>query len=312
VEALPGVERFVCVLSPAEAGRRLQDEPGPNLLLLDIDYGVHDADFLLLLTQRPHTKLLLLTHDDSHAAPYRRRGLTGILPKPAEDPSAFVEAVAEAVRGLSGLTGQLARPSTKPSGRPGRARERLIAVASSTGGTDALEKLLTKLPADLPPIVIVQHMPPVFTRLFAERLDGLCALTVTEGQNHEVIRSGTAYIAPGGFHMRLIEQKGFLALETFTGEKIHGVIPAADVLFQSAAALRNPNIIGVILTGMGADGAEGLLAMRRAGAATIGQSERTCVVYGMPKVAMDLGAVQFQLDLEDIAAKLVQLAGAPI
>lgn len=182
---------------------------------------------------------------------------------------------------------------------------KLIAIGSSTGGTRALEAVLTELPATMPGIVIVQHMPPVFTRSFAERLDTICAVRVKEAEDRDLIQPGQVLIAPGNEHM-LVEKNGAKYYTRIKqGPPVHHHRPSVDVLFNSVAQAAGVNATGVILTGMGADGAKGLLAMKEKGAHTIGQDEATSVVYGMPKVAFELGAVDEVLPLQKIAGAII-------
>jgi two-component system chemotaxis response regulator CheB len=183
----------------------------------------------------------------------------------------------------------------------------VLAIAASTGGTEALERILAKLPQDIAPPLIVQHMPTGFTKLFANRLDSLCPMEVREAKDGDVATPGLALLAPADNHMELVRRGGKLYVKCFAGEKIHGVMPAADILFASVANVMKSYAIGVILTGMGADGARGLLRMRQMGAATIGQDKSSCVVYGMPKIAAEMGAVQFALPLGMIAEKIESL-----
>lgn len=171
----------------------------------------------------------------------------------------------------------------------GRRARGLIAIGASTGGTQALETVLTRLPADLPPIVVVQHMPAGFTRAFAARLDSVCAMHVVEAAGGEVLERGTAYIAPGDYHL-VLQQDGLrLRTRLSQGPPVHYQRPAVDVLFASVARLQGLAVVGLILTGMGADGADGMVAMRRAGAVTIAEAEESCVVFGMPKEAIARG-----------------------
>lgn len=189
------------------------------------------------------------------------------------------------------------------------ARQKIIAVGSSTGGTEALPVVLSNLPIAIAPVLIVQHMPSMFTKQLADRIDKMSAITVKEAQNGEFIRKGTAYIAPGDLHMRLVVRQQRLALECFFADKVNGVRPAADILFESVARISGSNAIGVIMTGMGADGARGLVEMHKKSARVIGQTKESCVVYGMPKAAKDLGAVDMEVPLQGIAKKLVELSG---
>lgn len=180
----------------------------------------------------------------------------------------------------------------------------VIAIGASTGGTEAIFSVMKDYGADLPGIVVVQHMPPGFTEMYAKRLDNQCRVRVKEARTGDRVLPGTVLIAPGGDkHMHLVKVNGMYQVEIKAGPKVNGHCPSVDVLFDSVAKVAGPNALGIILTGMGGDGAKGLLAMRKAGARTIGQDESTCVVYGMPKVAYDLGAVEFQEKLSNIAKK---------
>ena len=186
--------------------------------------------------------------------------------------------------------------------------EKVIAIAASTGGTEALSVVLSSMPKETPPILIVQHMPSVFTYQFAMRLNKQCQIGVKEAALNDFAKHNQALIAPGDYHMRAKNKNGKLHLECFKGDKVNAVRPAADVLFDSMSAFMGPNVVGCILTGMGSDGAHGLLRLKRKGAKVIAQNEETCVVYGMPKAAVDIGAADFVLPLDKIASKLLELA----
>jgi two-component system, chemotaxis family, protein-glutamate methylesterase/glutaminase len=178
---------------------------------------------------------------------------------------------------------------------------KLIAIGASTGGTEALKQVLTQIPRNSPGILVVQHMPPNFTAAFAERLNSLCEITVSEAKNGETITNGKALIAPGNFHMLLRRSGSSYYVQVKTGPRVHHQRPAVDVLFKTVAMHAGANALGIILTGMGADGAQGLLAMKQAGAFTIAQDEASCVVFGMPKEAIRLNAVDNVVPLDKIA-----------
>lgn len=195
-----------------------------------------------------------------------------------------------------------------PSRRPMlKTTDKIVLIGASTGGTEALCKVLEQLPPYAPPIVIVQHMPEAFTSAFAQRLNKLCKITVKEASNGDRVVRGQALIAPGGRHTLLTRSGANYQVEVREGPLVHRHRPSVDVLFRSAAKAAGANAVGVIMTGMGNDGAQGLKEMRDAGATTYGQSEESCVVYGMPAEAMKSGAVQSEMDLAGIARMLTSL-----
>jgi two-component system chemotaxis response regulator CheB len=182
----------------------------------------------------------------------------------------------------------------------------LIAIGGSTGGTEAIRELLVPMPLNAPPIVIVQHMPEMFTRLFARRLDDLCAIKVSEAVHGERLQQGHAYIAPGGWHMTLGGKAGIAEVRLDQTEPVNRHRPSVDVLFHSAARVFGARAAGVILPGMGRDGAEGLGEMKRAGAATFAQDRASCVVFGMPKAAIDAGFAGYIAPAGRLAAKVIE------
>lgn len=177
---------------------------------------------------------------------------------------------------------------------------RIIAIGASTGGTEAIHKILKALPKEIPGIVVVQHIPPMFSKMFAERLNVQTGLEVLEAKTGDRVLPGRVIIAPGDRHMKVMKQGDGFKVDVFSGEKVNGHCPSVDVLFQSISKVAGTNALGVILTGMGYDGAKGLLSMRRHKSFTLGQDEKSSVVYGMPKVAYEVGGVVKQLPLEDM------------
>lgn len=189
-------------------------------------------------------------------------------------------------------------------------KDKVIAVGASTGGTNALVDVLKYLPKKIPGVVIVQHMPPMFTKLYADRLNSTMALEVKEAEEDDEVKPGRVLIAPGGYHMRIKKTAAKMVVKLTKGtedNKVSGHCPSVDVLFDSVAQEVKDKAVGVILTGMGRDGADGLLKMRRNGARTIGQDEESSIVYGMPKVAFDIGAVEKQYPLSGIAGAIMNL-----
>jgi two-component system, chemotaxis family, protein-glutamate methylesterase/glutaminase len=185
--------------------------------------------------------------------------------------------------------------------------QKMIVIGASTGGVEALRTILSSLPKGMPPIFVVQHMPKQFTKTFAERLNTLCDLFVKEAEDGEVAQSGYVYIAQGETQLQVMERSGNLVCKVTEGELFGGHRPSVSVLFNSVLDIAPKNTIGVILSGMGKDGATALLSLKELGAFTIGQTQSTCVVYGMPKAAKDLGAIVEEHDLNKISSVLIDL-----
>lgn len=208
--------------------------------------------------------------------------------------AAKVRTNSQAVSFSSKLTGRSLNPNL------------ILAIGASTGGTEAIKNVLVRLPEGIPPTVIVQHIPAVFSKAFADRLNNLCKFKVKEAEDGDLLEWGKALIAPGGFQMALAEREGKFRVKITDGPPVNRHKPSVDFLFDSVAHLVGRKAVGVILTGMGADGAKGLLKMRDAGARTIGQDEASCVVYGMPKAAFEIGAVENVCSLDDIPEAIIK------
>ncbi len=217
--------------------------------------------------------------------------------------------LADKIRAIANVKVQAMGQSTQESDYkkavlPSRAltetTNKIIAIGASTGGTEALRAVLTRMPLNSPGIVVVQHMPAQFTTAFAERLDSLCEMTVKEAKDGDTVINGTVLIAPGNYHMLLRRSGARYYVQVKSGPMIHHQRPAVDVLFKTTADYAGANAIGIILTGMGKDGAEGLLKMKEAGAGTIAQDEKSCIVFGMPKEAIKLDAADRVVSLENI------------
>ncbi len=198
----------------------------------------------------------------------------------------------------------------KPSGEAPKAlaesTDKVIAIGASTGGTEAIKSVVTTFPAAFPGVVIVQHMPAGFTKMFAERLNTLCAMEVKEASNGDKIMPGRILVAAGDYHMKVRRSGGFYYVDLVEGEKVNGHRPSVNVLMHSVARSVGANSIGIMLTGMGSDGAEGMLAMRKAGAKTVAQDEETSVVFGMPKVAFEIGGAEKLLPLYEIGQYVIK------
>jgi two-component system, chemotaxis family, protein-glutamate methylesterase/glutaminase len=274
----------------------------PDVLTLDIEMPRMDGISFLrrLMAHRPMPVIIVssLTQSGSAATiEALRAGAVDVIPKPGGPYSVgqVTEKLKERIRGIRALSpARLARaaaPMAEAAAPPVKFRNTrgILAIGASTGGPQAIEALLTRLPGDAPPIVITQHMPAHFTRAFAERLDRSCAVRVVEATGGERLEPGMAYIAPGDRHM-LVELHGLrLATRLTDGPPVHHQRPAVDVLFHSLARLQGVPTVALLLTGMGQDGADGMVALRAAGAETIAEDEHSCVVFGMPREAIVRG-----------------------
>ncbi len=209
------------------------------------------------------------------------------------------------IRHRSGYESSSEKP--EPIGALAETTNKVIAIGASTGGTEALKDVLSRMPPNSPGIVVVQHMPANFTTAFAERLNGLSQITVKEAEDNDAVLQGKAVIAPGNHHMLLRRSGARYYVEVKDGPRVHHQRPSVDVLFKSTARYAGANSIGVILTGMGSDGADGLLEMKQAGARTIAQDEKTCVVFGMPKEAIKIGAADKVVPLGQVAQEILRM-----
>ncbi len=276
----------------------------PDVITLDIEMPRMDGLSFLrrIMEHRPMPVIIVssITQNGSAASVEALRlGAIDVIAKPGGPGSVgeVADAIKRRVRALhAGPKLQLQRLNpSKPPAIAARARSAgryqggVILVGASTGGTQAIEALLTRLPADVPPIVIVQHMPPLFTKAFADRLDRTCPMQVIESVGGEAIQPGVVYIAPGDRHL-VIERHGLKLMTALRdGPPVHYQKPAVDVLFHSAARLQGVPMVAALLTGMGQDGADGMVALRQAGALTLAEDEQSCVVFGMPKEAIARG-----------------------
>ncbi len=242
----------------------------------------------------------------------RRKPVSNGTPPPAETATPHPEPVARkpfttTFEVQPKLSADAVMAKTKGRDSMIKTTEKVIAVGASTGGTEALREFLEAMPPDCPGIVIVQHMPEQFTRSFADRLNQLCKITVKEAEHNDTVIRGRALIAPGNHHLLLKRSGARYYVEINDGPLVNRHRPSVDVLFRSTAKFAGSNAVGVIMTGMGDDGARGLLEMKEAGAATIAQDEKSCVVFGMPKEAIKLGAADQILPLQQIAAQVLKL-----
>lgn len=281
-----------------------------NVIILDLDNKFATYQILKRLIEKHKLLVILTASSQTASAGLLQGGIRDFFLKPhtvlGSQFNNFADAIKIRIRTFTNAAPSLSYTSQL---RTVDINQTIITIASSTGGTEALEKIFKELPSSVPPILVVQHMPSGFTKFFADRLNMICPMEVKEAANNDYLMKGQVLIAPADSHMTLVRRNSKLAVECFVGTKINGVMPAADVLFDSIAPIMRGNVVGVILTGMGADGARGMLKMHINGAKTIGQDKESCVVYGMPKVAHDLGAVDFQLPLVKIPEKIMSLVG---
>ena len=323
----PDIELIGSAPNPLIAGPAIQKNR-PDVLLLDIEMpGMDGLTFLRkLMESTPIATVIcstLTTEGSGAALEALSAGAVAIVAKPRLGLKQFLEdSRRELIRTLKAAAGARPRASspqratmTGAATQPARpviaglhalSVNKPVAIGSSTGGTQALEQVLTQLPADAPGIAIVQHMPERFTAMYASRLDGICAMNVREAKTGDRIERGVALIAPGGKHMQVRKQGGQYYAEVISGPPVNRHCPAVDVLFKTMADCAGADALGIIMTGMGDDGARGLLAMHQAGARTLAQDEASCVVFGMPKEAIKLGAADSVVPLDRVASEILR------
>ena len=324
----PGIEVIGAASDPVFALDRMR-KLWPDVLIIDIEMPRMDGITFLkkIMAERPTPTVVCSSLAEKGAqASFEAlaAGAVAIITKPKIGLKSFLEdsasdllqAVRSAARANVGaLRFNALRPvaertplrseASLPNAALGRTTDQVIAIGTSTGGTQALEAILTRLPATTLGIVIVQHMPAVFTAMFAERLHSLCQLEVREAQHGDRVIPGRALVAPGGKHMSLRRSGAQYVVDVADGPVVNRHKPSVDVLFRSVAKFAGANALGIIMTGMGDDGARGLKEMHDAGARTIAQDEASCVVFGMPKEAIKLGGVDTILPLDQIPAAIV-------
>jgi len=326
LESDPEIEVMATAGDPFVAAERIAEQV-PDVITLDIEMPRMDGLTFLkkLMSQHPIPVVICSSLADEGAQSTFKAleyGAVEIVTKPRMGTKQFLEDsridICNAVKAAAEARLQSLKPShtvepklnadcilSPATHAMAETTEKVVVIGASTGGTEALKTVLEALPADTPGIVIVQHMPELFTRAFAARLDGLCAITVKEAETNDTVIRGRALIAPGNHHMLLKRSGARYYVEIKDGPLVCRHRPSVDVLFRSAARYAGRNAVGVILTGMGDDGARGMLEMKQAGAATIAQDEATCVVFGMPKEAIKMGGVDKVLPLHAVARAIL-------
>lgn len=329
INSAPDME-VVGAAPDAPAAREMIKALNPDVLTLDVQMpkmdGLEFLDRLMRLRPMPVVMVSAYTEAGSETTlKALELGAIDFIGKPRADGvktmEDYAEELVEKLRAARGarlrkqvvFTRQTTAPAVASPALSSLPRvsssRKIIFLGASTGGTEAIKEFLIGLPADCPPVLVVQHMPEAFTASFARRLDSLSAPRVIESQGNEKVESGTVYIAPGHSHLQIRRNPagGYLT-ELLATPPVNRHRPSVDVLFDSAASLIGAQAIGVILTGMGKDGAQGMLRMRQAGAKTFGQDEASCVVYGMPREAFLVGAVEEQCSLDDMAQRVISAA----
>jgi two-component system chemotaxis response regulator CheB len=313
------MEVVATAADPLQARERIR-ATNPDVITLDVEMPKMDGiEFLRRLMRLKPTPVLMistLTQAGSDTAlTALELGAVDFIAKPTVNVSGNLQGYADEIRekirmaakARARLPQRFVAPALSPPPRIGRlSQTKLVFVGASTGGTEAIREFLVRLPADCPPVLLVQHMPEHFTASFAQRLDGLSALHVKEAQDGEVVHRGTAYIAPGHSHMRICRSSGGWLIVLDRSEPVNRHRPAVDVLFDSAAERVGSDAVAVIMTGMGKDGAQGMLHMHQAGAYTLAQDEASCVVYGMPKEAVAAGGVDEICSLDLLAGRVLE------
>jgi two-component system chemotaxis response regulator CheB len=318
----PGVDVVGQAGDPLEARDTIK-LLNPDVITLDVEMPkMNGLDFLEKIMRLRPTPVIMVSNRTSTGTSVAIRaleiGAVDCVAKPSpQDLNTFSDLASKVKAAASAHVHRYSRssePAKEIQGAaapvsPFNSNGKLVAIGSSTGGVEALVKIISQFPADCPPTVITQHMPPLFTKSLAARMDRICAPTVSEATDGAPILPGHVYIAPGGeAHFEVTRTNSHLRCRLRTGSSVNGHRPSVDVLFASVAKHVGQNAIGVILTGMGRDGAASLLAMREAGARTFGQDESTCVVYGMPKVAFEIGAVSKQVSLDKMSREILDAA----
>ena len=318
----PDIEVLDTAVDPYDAREKIK-RLNPNVVTLDIEMPKMDGLTFLekIMTLRPMPVIMASTLTQKGASATIRAlelGAVDYISKPLGAHTADVlgnlkTELANKIR-VAAKANMVNRNKTAPSANtsqvipfnpPVGGSKNIIAIGSSTGGVEALRDIFLMLPENCPPIVMTQHMPEQFTTSLAARLNNLSKVRVSEAVSNDILKTGHAYLAPGGKHMEIKKSGNNFLCSIREGELVSGHRPSVDVLFNSVAEIAGNCAIGVILTGMGKDGAQGLLKMKNAGAYTIGQNESSCIVYGMPKAAAAIGAVDIELPLNEIVAKIL-------
>ena len=308
------IEVVATAVDPYEARDKII-EYQPDVMTLDIELPkMNGIDFLRKLIPQYPIPVVVISSLNDKVFDAMQAGAVDFVAKPVVSEKSALERFIKRELPVKIKIASTARISFIKKKNPAKRfvaenkRELLIAIGASTGGTEAIASVVKEFGVDIPGVVVVQHMPPGFTQMYAKRLNDQCRVTVKEAVNGDLVLPGQVLIAPGGnCQMRICKSGKNYKIDLRKGPKINGHCPSVDVLFESVASVAQSNAIGILLTGMGADGARGLLNMRQMGAKTIGQDESTCVVYGMPKVAYDIGAVQYQEKLTDIPKRTYNL-----
>lgn len=313
LSADPEIEVVGTAADPIEA-RDMIKALNPDVITLDVEMPRMDGVTFLrkIMTLRPMPVVMISTLTQAGAEVTLEAleiGAIDFIAKPTKDIGTVMTELAGELQAKVKTAARVRVRARQFEQKPPKPKpvignlssKKIVTIGASTGGVEALKAVLIHLPANCPPILITQHMPERFTASFARRLNNECAMTVTEACHGDAVEPGHVYIAPGARHLELAKSSGKFVCRLTDDPPVSGHRPSVDVLFRSAAKIAGPDIVGVILTGMGKDGSEGMVQLRQAGATTIGQDEASSLIYGMPRVAFERGAVQRQYPLHDIA-----------
>ena len=320
----PEITVVGCASNADEAMKKIT-ALNPDVITLDIEMpNMNGLEFLEMLLPKRPMPVVVVTSLPVNALDALSRGAVEFVKKPeagVDTPDAFISNLVEILkvaakakvsvrsapqRASDNSPSVQRQVSSPPRAVPPLNTNKIVAIGASTGGTEAIISVVKNLPANSPPVLIVQHMPPKFTQLYAERLNSICNMKAKEAVDKDRVVPGQIILGAGGYQMSLHKDEKGYYIRSVPGEKVSGHCPSVDVLFSSVAEIAGRSSIGVILTGMGSDGAKGLTSMKNKGAYTIGQNKDSCVVYGMPMEALKLGGVSKQLPLDQICDELIQ------
>jgi two-component system chemotaxis response regulator CheB len=311
IESDPEIQVVAKAVDPFDARDKIL-QFHPDVITCDIEMPKMDGiEFVKRLLPQYPLPVIVISSVSHRVFDAMDAGAVDFVTKPSMEVTTSVESflynIIQKIKSASKATVKSSSKKVEVATNKNYSIHDIIGIGASTGGTEAIFNVLKQLPKDVPGIVIVQHIPPVFSRMFAERLDSQTHFKAKEAEHGDLIEKGHVYLAPGDQHMEVVKKGHNYYLKVFKGDKVNGHCPSVDVLFNSMSNVLGNRALAIILTGMGYDGARGLGRMKRKGATTLGQDETSCVVYGMPKAAFELGAVQKQVSLEHMGHHIMKM-----